>query len=112
MTDEAWAGIQVAGAWPAAGSARRIRVDSSLDVVEEQVGNFDLDRLHLRHVVQEQRVIRGGLEGEGSASEESVVEVFLDLNVGDTGERQVMSGAREDARAGDDPLRRDRVGGR
>ena len=38
-------------------------------------------------VVQEQRVIRGGLKGEGPAAEESVVEVLLDLNVGDAGER-------------------------
>ena len=80
--------------------------------MEDQIRNLHLHLLNLRHVTQEQRVVCGGLEGKRAAAEDAVVEVLFDLDVGNAREGQIVAGALDDARAGDDSLRRHRVGRR
>ena len=79
-------------------------VDVSLDVVEEQVGDFDLHHLHVGHVVQEERVVGRGLQREGAAAEEAVGEILVQLDVGDPGQRKVVVHSFEDAGASDNAL--------
>ena len=61
-------------------------------------------------VVQKERVIGGGLQGQRAAAEETVGDVLVQLDVGDPGQGQVVADAADDAGAGDDALGGDGVG--
>ena len=87
----------------------RVGVDRSLNVVEQQVRDLHLHDLHIRHIVQQQRVIGRGLQGQRSTSEQAIVQVLDHLDIRDARERKIMSDSLENARARDDPLRRHRV---
>ena len=88
----------------------RVGVDRSLNVVEQQVRDLNLHDLHIRHVVQQQRVVRRGLQGQSSAPKQAIIQILHHLNVRDTAERQVVPRSLENTRARNDPLRRHRVG--
>ena len=59
----------------------RVGVDRSLNVVEQQVRDLHLHDLYLRHVVQQQRVVSRGLQGQSSASEQTIIEILDHLDV-------------------------------
>ena len=59
----------------------RVGVDRSLNIVEQQVRDLHLDDLHIRHIVQQQRVIGRGLQGKRSTPEQTIIQILDHLNV-------------------------------
>ena len=89
----------------------RVGIHRALHIVEQEVRDLELHIVDLRDVMQDQRVVGGGLQGEGPASEEPVDEVALTGDIGDARQWKIMATTVEDAMAGDDTLRSERVSG-
>lgn len=59
-----------------------VGIHRALHIIEQEVRDLELHIVDLRNVMQDQRVVGGGLQGEGPASEEPIDEVALTGDIG------------------------------
>ena len=88
-----------------------VGIHRALHIIEQEVRDLELHIGDLRNVMQDQRVVGGGLQGEGPAPEEPIDEVALTGDIGDARQWKIMATTVEDAVACDDALRSERVSG-
>ena len=65
---------------------------------------YKIQTFDLGDVLQQERVVRAGLQAERAGAEDPVRDRGVVLDVADAAQRQVVAHLVEDARAGDDPL--------
>lgn len=59
-----------------------VGIHRALHIIEQEVRDLELHIGDLRNVMQDQRVVGGGLQGEGPAPEEPIDEVALTGDIG------------------------------
>ena len=87
-----------------------ICVDCAVNVVEQQVRDFNLNVFDARNIVQDKRVVCAGLQSQSATPEQAVDKVAVHCYVGNARDRQVVTLLVDDAVARDDALRGQREG--